>query len=164
MVGTTVVRAPDAPLGRADATRRWALRFADGTTSFAGVTRPEGERMARRLSGRGVGDRERAAIALRLPALLSDGAGPHLLGSDGALALALGPHSAIPEARIAMSEPAPLHRIGIVVEDTDDLWWWAVSAFVAPGQRIVMLDRLAGVRNRDEAAAWACASDERPVH
>ena len=148
-------QAPDAPLGRADATRRWSV-VVDGERLFPGLTKPEAQDAASALQGVGASEAPRCAFPVELPALLSDGAGPHLLGADGALALALGPHPHLAEFRVAMSEPTPRHRVGLVAPDgAGPLWRWVVEAQVAPADQVAALDGLAAAQSVAEASAWA---------
>jgi hypothetical protein len=153
-VGVELVEAPGAPLGRADLTRRWALRFPDGRERFPGVTRPEGEAAARALAD--LTSPVRALVEVFLPALLSEGAGPHLLDAEGRLVLALGAHPRVPGVRVAMGEPAPAHRIGAVrpLPTGGGVWAWAACADVPPAERVEALDALDAAPDADALRAW----------
>lgn len=147
------VKVPDAPLGRADATRRWGLRVPGGAVVFAGLARPEAERLAD-VAGQGGAPLPQLAVAVELPVVLSDGAGPHLLCADGSLALALGAHPHLPDVRVAMGEPRPAHRIGLVAPVSDEVWRWRFAALVDPADRVTALDDLAEAADEPGLAAW----------
>jgi len=150
-----LVACPGAPAGAGDATRRWALAFPDGRRRFAGVTRPEGEAAAAELARMRAAEWELALVEVVLPALLSDGAGPHLLDAGGRVTLALGPHPRVPDALVAMGEPAPGHRVGLVRRrGSTKVWTWLVSAVVAPPDRVEALDALDRAADLNEAVAW----------
>jgi hypothetical protein len=149
------IAAPDAGLGRADPTRRWAIAFPDGSTRFAGLTRPEAEAALGWLAAGSVREADIALVAVALPVVLSDGAGPHLLDARGRLVLALGPHPAIAGASIAMGPAEPAHPIGLVRPDPSGGWRWIVRAEVAPEDRVDALDRLHEVDDERAARAWA---------
>ncbi|MBM3665710.1 MAG: hypothetical protein FJW92_07950, partial [Actinobacteria bacterium] len=89
MARIEVIRAPDAPLGGGDPTRRHALRAGD-LELLPGLTRSEAESAAAWMQSVPAPDRHLALAEVALPVLLTDGAGPHLLGADGALVLVLG--------------------------------------------------------------------------
>lgn len=148
-----LVAVADAPLGRGDATRRFGLRLADGAVCFKGLTRPEGTAAAPGIA-RVEASGSRALVAIPLPALLSEGAGPHLLDSDGRVVIALGEHPRLGGRRVAMGEPAPGHRLGLVADTSGArVWCWVVRATVAAQQRVAALDELDACA--DDAAAWA---------
>jgi hypothetical protein len=150
-----LVACPRAPAGAGDATRRWALAFPDGRHRFAGVTRPEGQAAAVELARMGAGEWERALVEVALPALLSDGAGPHLLDAGGRVTLALGSHPRVPGALVAMGEPAPGHRVGLVRRrGSTRVWTWLVAAVVAPPARVEALDALDRAADLNEAVGW----------
>lgn len=149
----TIVPAPDAPAGRADPTRRWALRFPDGAVRFAGVSRPEAERAAPALGALGPAGLGRALVEAALPVVVSDGAGPHLLDAAGRLTLALGPHPRL-EGRIAMGEPSPRHRIGLVRPVEAGVWRWAAVADVDPAGRVPALDALDALEREASVPDW----------
>ena len=113
MAGIEVIRAPDAPLGGGDPTRRHAV-LADGLVLLPGLTRPEADDACRWLGAMASDDRPLALAEVALPVVLTDGAGPHLLDADGGLVLALGPHPALAGGRVAMGAPTPLHAVGLV--------------------------------------------------
>jgi hypothetical protein len=148
-----LVASDGAPLGSSDPTRRWALRFPDGTVRFPGVTRVEGFAAAGALAA--AADPDRALVQVTLPVVLSDGAGPHLVDADGRLVLALGPHPRIGGAAVAMGEAAPHHAIGLVEPLAQaPLWRWIVRAWVAPADRVAALDALDAAADRAAAEAW----------
>lgn len=147
------MEAPGAPAGRADATRRWALRLPDGRERFAGVTRGEGEEAASAMAE--VADPERALVRVGLPALLSQGAGPHLIDAGGRLVLGLGAHGRIAGLRVAMGEAAPTHRVGVVrALGRGGLWAWVAAADVAAPDRVAALDALDAAADDAGLAAW----------
>lgn len=148
-----LVASEGAALGSSDPTRRWALRFADGTVRFAGVTRIEGFAAAAPLGA--APDPDRALVQVTLPVVLSDGAGPHLVDADGRLVLALGPHPHIDGTSVAMGEAAPGHAIGLVeAAGEGGVWRWVARARVAPEGRIAALDAIDAAPDREAAARW----------
>ena len=151
-----LVASAGAPLGSADATRRWALRFGDGRERFAGVTRPEGRAASAALGAMGPQRSERALVEIALPVVLSDGAGPYLIDAAGRLVLALAPHPRIAAASIAMGDAAPAHLVGLVERQGDDgpVWRWIARADVPPSGRVAALDALDEAGDRDEAILW----------
>lgn len=150
-----IVAAPSAPAGSPDPSRRWALRLPGGAEGFPGVTPLEGRAAAPALEAMEPQRREAALIAITLPVVLSDGAGPYLLDADGRITLVLGPHPAIPGASLAMGEAAPDHRIGLVRPVAGPVWEWIARAEVAPEGRVEALDALDAVADAGAAAAWA---------
>jgi hypothetical protein len=150
----TTVAAPDAPAGRADPTRRWALAFPDGIARFAGVTRPEAERSAPALGELAPGTVARALVEVELPVLMADGAGPYLLDHEGRLTLAIAAHPAIAGAAVAMGEPRAGHRLGLVRAARDGVWRWLGVAEVAPGERVAALDELDALPDEASVAHW----------
>lgn len=149
-----LVECRGAALGGSDATRRWGLRFPDGRTRFAGVTRPEGLAAAPVLAELAGVDAERALVQVALPVLLSEGAGPHLVDASGRLVLVLGPHPSVAEARVAMGEPSPDHAVGLVEPVEGGVWRWLARAAVEPSGRVAALDALDAVADRASAIAW----------
>jgi len=146
-----LVACEGAVLGSSDPTRRWALRFPDGTERFAGVSRIEGFAVAEALAG--VAEPDRVLVRVTLPVVLSDGAGPHLVDADGRLVLALGAHPRIAGTSVAMGEAAPAHAIGLVERAGDGpLWRWVARAQVAPADRVTALDALDAAADRAAAA------------
>lgn len=155
-----LVAAPAAPAGSADVTRRWAIAFPDGRERFAGVAPHEGEQVCAALREHDIGDWERLLVEIDLPVVLSDGAGPHLLDADGRMTLALADHPQVPDARVAMGEPSPGHRIGAVRRlPGARVWRWLADAVVAPAHRVEALDALD--RADDEAALTRWEARER---
>lgn len=150
-----LVQADAAPLGRGDATRRWALRFPDGVERFAGLTRPEARGLASALEADERDGWSAALAEVGLPALLTDGAGPHLLDDAGTLVIVLGAHPSLDGALVAMGEPEPEHRIGLVARREGGVWAWLCDARVAPDRRVDALDALAALDDLDGGAAWA---------
>jgi hypothetical protein len=148
-----LVASEGAALGSSDPTRRWALRFADGTVRFAGVTRIEGFAAAPALAGEP--EPGRALVQVTLPVVLSDGAGPHLVDADGRLVLALGPHPHVTGASVAMGEAAPDHAVGLVEPaGGGGVWRWVARARVAPEGRVAALDAIDAAADREAAARW----------
>lgn len=149
-----LIPAPHAPSGRGDVTRRWALRWPDGAVRFAGVTRTEGAAAARGIARIGP-PAGRALVQVALPALLSEGAGPHLLDAEGRLVIALGPHPHLAGRRVAMSEPRPRHRIGLIEQAGAGLVWrWRLVADVSAERRVAALDALDACADEPAARAW----------
>ena len=146
--------APAAPAGSGDPTRRWALDFPDGATRFPGVARTEAQAVIAPLEALDRADWDRALVEVSLPVLLSEGAGPYLLDAAGRVTLALGPPPALEGERVAMGEPAPGHRIGLVRRVEGRLWRWTVDAEVAPDDRIEALEGLDAAADADAARAW----------
>jgi hypothetical protein len=148
-----LVTCEGAALGSPDPTRRWGLRFPDGTVRFAGITRIEGFAAATPLGAEP--DPDRALVRVTLPVVLSDGAGPHLVDADGRLVLVLGPHPHVAGTAVAMGESAHGHAIGLV-EDAGEggVWRWVVRARVAPEGRIAALDAIDAAADREAAARW----------
>ncbi|MGI9540217.1 MAG: hypothetical protein ACR2N6_08715 [Miltoncostaeaceae bacterium] len=149
------VKVPDAPLGRADATRRWGLRMGDGSVAFAGLARPEAQSLVDVLRAESTQEPDGLAVVVELPVVLSDGAGPHLLCADGSLALALGAHPHMPELLVAMGEPRPEHRIGLVGPLASEVWRWHIAALVDPADRVAALDRLTEAADDTGLDAWS---------
>lgn len=151
-----IVADAAAPIGAGDHTRRWALAFPDGVR-FAGITRPEGERVGPVLEALPTGAVDRALVQVALAALLSDGAGPHLLDAEGGLTLVLGPHRAIAGAHLAMGDARPLHRVGIVERvppEDAGVWRWIVDDRVGADGRVGALDALDALPDMAAAAGW----------
>lgn len=146
--------APEAPAGSADPTRRWALEFPDGAVRFAGVARTEAQAVIGELERLAPADWDAALIEVSLPVVLAEGAGPYLLDAGGRVTLALGPHPALPDHLVAMGEPRPTHRIGLVRRAAGRLWRWEVDAEVAPADRVEALGRLDAAAGLDEARRW----------
>jgi len=93
-------------------------------------------------------------VAVVLPVVLSDGAGPYVIDASGGLVLVLGPHRRLPGGLVAMGPAEPDHAIGLV-ERSGAGWRWIARAEVAPADRIAALDELDEVADRPAAAAWA---------
>jgi hypothetical protein len=149
------VAAPDAPAGAGDPTRRWAIRSRHGAPRFAGVTRTEAAAVAGALAVLPPEAWEGALVAVELPVVLSDGAGPYLLDADGRLTLALGPHPHLADALVAMGHPAPRHRIGLVRRLGEGrLWTWLARVEAPPDRRVAVLDALEAVSGGEALAVW----------
>ncbi len=86
--------------------------------------------------------------------MISEGAGPYLLDAEGRITLALGPHPAIAGSLVAMGEPGPGHRIGLVRRIAVRLWAWEVDAEVAPAGRVAALDSLDAAADAAAARRW----------
>ena len=153
--GITLVASPRAPAGSGDPSRRWALAFPDGIERFAGVTRPEAEAAAPALGAIGPAGWEAALVEVTLAVVLSEGAGPYMLDAAGRITLVLGPHPALPGVHLAMGEPAPHHRIGLVRRRADGpVWEWIARRDVAPEGRVAALDGLDAVPDLVAAGEW----------
>jgi hypothetical protein len=151
-----VVAAPDAPLGRADATRRWALRFPDGRVRFPGVIRPDAAAAVDVLSAMAPDLWDAALVRVELEVVLSDGAGPYLVAPDGTLVLVLGTHPEIRDLAIAMGQPdGTRHLVGLVRELAGGVWGWWTSAGVPSSARVAALDALVELASADEVDGWA---------
>jgi hypothetical protein len=146
--------APGAPAGSADPTRRWALAFPDGVERFPGIARTEAHAVLPEVERVNPVEWDRLLVEVSLPVLLSEGAGPYLLDADGRVVLALAPHPELAGALIAMGEPAPAHRIGLVRWIAGRLWRWQVDAEVDPARRVEELGRLESVADAEAARRW----------
>jgi hypothetical protein len=93
-------------------------------------------------------------VAVTLPVLLTDGAGPHLVDEAGTLVLALGPHPAVPEAKVAMGPAAGGVVVGLVRPVGGPVWAWLVRAEVAEAERTRALDVLDALPGEEALAAW----------
>jgi hypothetical protein len=149
-----LVSAAAAPAGSGDPTRRWALAFPDGAVRFPGIARTEAEGVIPALSRTAPADWDLCLVEVGLPVLLSEGAGPYMLDAAGRITLALGPHPALAGQRVAMGEPAPGHRIGLVGRVEGRLWRWSVEAEVAPQRRADALGRLDAAPDAEAARRW----------
>jgi hypothetical protein len=155
----TVVAAADAPAGSADPTRRWALAFPDGVVRFPGIARDEATAVLEALRRLAPERWDEALVAIVLPVVLSDGAGPHLLDARGRITLALADHPTIPGARVAMGEARPLHRVGLAAPLGDGpLWRWLAAREVDAAGRIAALDALDAAPDLAAARRWAQAA------
>jgi hypothetical protein len=147
--------APDSALAGGDPGRRMAIRYPDGRDRHPGLTRSEAERAIPALAQHGVWDG--SLIAIELPVLLSEGAGPHLVAADGALVLALADHPRLP-GRIAMSAPgARGHLVGLVELLTPPIWVWRARAVVSEPDRVEALDTLDAAADAGALERWASA-------
>ena len=154
-----IVAAPRAPAGSGDPSRRWTLAFPDGIERFAGVTRLEGEAVVPALAALGADRWEGALVEVTLAVLLTEGAGPYMLDASGRITLVLGPHPALPGVHLAMGEPSPNHRIGLVRRRVDGpVWEWVVRSDVAPDRRVGALDDLDAVTDLVGAGEWERAA------
>lgn len=146
--------APDAVVARGDVTRRWAVSGPDGA-AFPGLTRNEADRYCEVLERHGATP-ARLLLAVVLDAMLSDGAGPHLLGADGLLAIALGPHPHLGGLRVCMGEGVgPGRAVGVVEDRGDGVWAWRACARVPAAEAVVALDGLAALEVPAELVSWA---------
>ncbi|MFN8108654.1 MAG: hypothetical protein U0Y82_02240 [Thermoleophilia bacterium] len=151
-----VVAAPDAPLGRTDPARRWALRRPDGSGGFAGITRTDAERVADSLAGQVLGPWDGLLVPTTLPVVLSDGAGPYLVDAEGVLVLCLGSHPGAEPLSMAVGQPAPgTSRVGLVRLDGRDPARWVVRADVPDDRRVECLDALAAADDPEGLRRWA---------
>jgi hypothetical protein len=149
-----------------DPTRRWALAFPDGAVRFPGIARTEAEEAIAALGRMEPARWERSLVEVTLPVLLSEGAGPYLLDDGGRLVLVLGPHPHLEGARVAMGQPAPDHRIGLVSPRGEGrIWEWLADAPVPAARRIDALDALDAVADVEGALRWqARARQVAPSH
>ena len=120
-----------------------------------GLTRPEADAAARWLAAVPDADRHLALAEVALAVLLSDGAGPYLLGADGELILVLGPHPHIAGVHVAMGGQPSEHRVGAVGPLPDGGWLWLARAGVQDDQRVPALDSVAAVAAMAGLTAWA---------
>ncbi len=149
------VTAPDAPLGAGDLTRRWALETPAGPR-FPGLTRPEAEGAGVRL--RDVVDLSGVLVAVTLDAMLTDGAGPHLVDGDGRVVIVLGPHPVLTGVSVGMGpSDGDGRRVGVVADEGGGVWRWRAVADVPESQAIAALDRLAAVARTADLRAWAAS-------
>jgi hypothetical protein len=144
-----------APLGASDTTRRFAVQLQDGDVRFRGVTRIEGAALCDRLRVSAGPLPDDLLVAVALPVMVSDGAGPYLLAADGSLVLVLGPHPTISGALVAMGQPNPDQLIGAVKNDVSAGWHWTACASVDPEQHIAALDGLAEATDSSGLEAWS---------
>lgn len=151
-----IVAAPDAPLGRADHTRRWALRFPDGADRFPGVIRPEAEAAAAVMGAMAPAAWSTALVRVDLEVVLTDGAGPYLLDVDGTLVLVLGGHPAMADLCVAMGQPdGATHHVGLVREVAGGVWGWFADARVPSSARVQALDGLVTTGSPADVEGWA---------
>lgn len=147
------VAAPGAPIGAADSTRRWALA-GPGGAAFPGLTRPEAEGYAPALGARDDAGDLLARVAL--DALLTGGAGPHVLTADGSLGMVLGPHPHVAGAHVCMAEAPGADRVVGAVEDLGDgLWRWLARRRVTRAAHVEALDAVAGAGDAAALGAWS---------
>lgn len=151
------VAHPEAPLGRSDPTRRWAVRTDDGAVAFPGLTTVEADRVGDVLDSAGAAARARMLVPVTLPVVLSDGAGPYLLAHDGTLVLVLGAHPHVDGLALAMGTPNPGVRWVAGVRRVDDGAAWSVvaSAEMPEAEAVAALDGLADAAGDMGVAAWA---------
>jgi hypothetical protein len=149
-----LVPAPSAPLGRSDVTRRWALAPTGGAPRFAGVTRPEGEGAIPWLAAIDPAGWDGALIAVTLPVVLAEGAGPYLIDVDGRLVLAVAPHPRLAGAHVAMGPAEPRQPIGLIRPAAEGGWRWLARAEVEPADRLAALDEVDEVADEVGARAW----------
>jgi len=150
-----LVEAPRAPAGSGDPSRRWALAFGDGADRFPGITRPEGDAAAAELARLSSERWDAALVEVVLAVVLSDGAGPYLIDATGRITLVLGAHPALAGLHLAMGEPVPDHRIGLVRRRPGGpVWEWVARAEVTPERRVAALDALDALTDPAEAGEW----------
>jgi len=159
-----VVAVPDAPLGAADATRRWGVRCPDAKVRWPGVTRPEAAALLERVTA-GALVPDELLIQVDLGVVLSDGAGPYLVDADGLLVLVVDAHPVLAGLHIAMGQPGPESaRIGAVRPlGTAACWSWACRADVAAAARIAALDALVGADREGALPAWAVRANSAGI-
>lgn len=150
-----LVQAPRAPAGSGDPSRRWALAFGDGAERFPGITRPEGDAAAAELARMPPDGWDAALVEVVLAVVLSDGAGPYLIDAAGRITLVLAAHPALEDVHLAMGEPVPDHRIGLVRRRPGGpVWEWIARAEVPPEGRVAALDELDALTDPAGAGAW----------
>jgi len=144
--------APDAVLGRGDDTRLWAISDPSGAPRFPGLTRPEARDA---LGGLPAGSWHDHLVAVALPVLLTDGAGPHLLDAEGNLVLAIADHPHLPACKLALGPLGGKDQAGLVVPvGSDALWRWIVHAVFDPAHRLSALDGLERIERREDIDGW----------
>ena len=143
--------APDAALGRSDETRRWAIRDARGQLLFPGLTRPEA---AGALTTLPADSWEDYLVAVTLPVLLTDGAGPHLVDVRGNLVLAVADHPRLAACKLALGPEGGRERIGLVAQHSSAVWRWAAQAVLDPAHRVPALDALEDLKTRADIEGW----------
>jgi hypothetical protein len=150
-----VVAVPDAPLGAADATRRWGVRCPDAKVRWPGVTRPEAAALVAGVTAGAVPPDE-VLIQVELGVVLSDGAGPYLVDADGLLVLVVDAHPVLAGLHIAIAQPGPERaRLGAVRPlGTAGCWSWVCRADVPATDRIAALDALVGADREGALQAW----------
>ena len=127
----------------------------DGTTRFPGVTRVEAAAAAPALGSVHAGRWSSALVEVTLAVVLTEGAGPYTLDATGRITLVLGPHGAVADVHLAMGEPGPSHRVGLVRRHADGpVWEWVVYADIEPDGRVGALDDLDAVTDLVAAEHW----------
>jgi hypothetical protein len=137
---------------------------------FPGLTPVEADRLAQELRDALAADpmgvecrpeviADGLLVRVELPAILSDGAGPHMLDAAGRLTIAVGAHPLIGGARLAMGEPHPEHTIGLVQPLRGDdgqpfVWRWIGRREVQPAGRVTALDQLDALESVEAVVAW----------
>lgn len=154
-----LVAAPRAPAGSGDPSRRWTLAFPDGLGRFAGVTRLEARAATPALDALGPDGWDDALVEVTLAVVVSEGAGPYMIDALGRITLVLGPHPALAAAHLAMGEPAPDHRVGLVRARADGpVWEWIARSDVPADGRVAALDELVAVTDLAGVLRWARAA------
>jgi len=163
-VTSEVVAVPDAPLGAADATRRWGVRCPDAKVRWPGVTRPEAAALVARVTA-GAFAPDELLIQVDLGVVLSDGAGPYLVDADGLLVLVVDAHPVLAGLHIVMGQPGPERaRIGAVRPlGTTTCWSWGCRADVPAAARIAALDALVGADREGALQAWAVRANSAGI-
>jgi hypothetical protein len=153
-----IVAAPEADLGRTDPTRRWALSGPEGELRFPGVTRPEAAEALPGLDAAS-GPWSDLLLVVRLPVLLSDGAGPHLIDHAGRLVLPVADHPRLSGARVAMGPCEEEEQIGIVAPEAaaSGVWRWIGRAQVASADRLRTLEEIDALADARDLRRWAPA-------
>jgi hypothetical protein len=150
---------PGAPLGAGDPTRRHGIEEDGcGPILFPGLTAPEAREAARTLGPLTADERRRRLVAVALPVVVSDGAGPYLLDARGRLTLAVADHPAVPGGRVAIGRGHPRHRVGLVAPAPPGTGWrWEAWAEVSAEDRVAALDGLDAVADAEGLPAWTAA-------
>jgi hypothetical protein len=151
-----VVPVPAAPLGAADATRRWGVLCDDGDVRWPGMTRVEAEDACPALAGGGPDQWGATLIRVELGVVLSDGAGPYLVDADGVLVLVLDRHSHIADGHLAMGQRDEARaRIGLVSDrGAHGAWRWLARADVDVAAMVAVLDQLADADTEEAIVRW----------
>lgn len=148
-----IIPAPDAPAGASDVTRRWAILCPDGRARWPGLTRGEATDHGALLAGSGAeADLDRILARVQLPAVLSDGAGPHLIDARGEVVIAIADHPRL-DGAVAMGGPGPQYSVGLLRGRQEPPWCWRARARVGD-ERIAALTALDELTGEDELDAW----------
>lgn len=152
-VAWPIISAPDAPAGASDVTRRWAILCPDGRSRWPGLTRGEAAEHAATLDIAATpAELDRVLARVQLPAVLSDGAGPHLIDAGGEIVIAIADHPRL-QGAVAMGGPGPRYSVGLLSGRRQPPWRWRARARVGD-ERIAALTALDELAAEDELDAW----------